>query len=131
MLLPESAHLLVVDDRGNIGGDLVSLEVLRVVGGKAMASSVDKFPDLLVLLRVSLKHPFLLVTNPVIVLDEGKLLLLVSLVALRPLVGIKVVDVSVSRDRGRDVRLSSGRNEGSSAVIVAHQFDLSVLPSVT
>ena len=104
---------------------------MRIVGSKAMASGVDKFPDLLVLLRVSLKHPFLLVTNPVVVLDEGKLLLLVSLVALRPLVGIKVVDVSVSRDRGLDVRLSSGRNEGSSAVIVAHQFDLSILPSAT
>ena len=96
-----------------------------------MASSVDKFPDLLVLLRVSLKHPFLLVTNPVIVLDEGKLLLLVSLVALWPLVGVKVVDVSVSRDRSLDVRLSSGRNEGCSAVIVARQFDLSVLPLFT
>ena len=96
-----------------------------------MASSINKLPDLLVLLRVSLEHPFLLVTNPVIVLDEGKLLLLVSLVALWPLVGVKVVDVSVCRDRSLDVRLSSGGNEGCSAIIVTHQFDLSVLPSVT
>jgi hypothetical protein len=126
LLLPESAQLLFIVDRSNIGGDLVSLEVLRIVGSKAMSSGVNKSPDSLHLGLMSLKHPLLLVTNPVVVLNKSKLLFLESLITLWSLVGIVVVQISMSRDRSFDIWLLSGRNEGCSSVIVANEFDLSI-----
>ena len=68
---------------------------MRVVGSQAMSSGIYKSPDRMSLGLMSFKHPFLLITDPVVVLNESILLLLESLVALRSLVGIVIVDVSM------------------------------------
>lgn len=96
-----------------------------------MSSGINKSPDLLILGLMSLKHPFLLVADPVVVLDKGKLLLLVSLVTLWSLIGIVVVDISVSGDGCLDIWLNSGWNEGCSSVIVANNLDLSILVCIS
>ena len=50
-----------------------------------MSGGVNKSPNLLILGLMSLKHPLLLIANPVVVLNEGILLFLVSLITLRSL----------------------------------------------
>lgn len=96
-----------------------------------MSCGINKSPDLRVLSLMSLKHPLLLITNPVVVLNKSKLLVLVSLVALWSLVGFLVVEISMGRDRSLDIWLNSSRNEGCSSIIVTNYLDLSILIGVS
>ena len=94
-LLPESAVLFLSIDGGDIRGDLIPLEILWVVCNKAMSSGVNKSPDMLSLGLVSLEHPFLLITDPVVILHKGKFLSLESFVSFWSLVSVVIVYVSM------------------------------------
>ena len=99
---------------------------MRVVGYKAMSCGVNKSPDGLNLGLMPFEHPLLLITNPVVVLDKSKLLFLEPLVSLWSLIGVVIVQISMSGDRSLDVRFLSGRDEGCSSVIVTNDLNLSV-----
>lgn len=130
-LLPESAVLFLPIDWGHIRGDLVPLEILRVVCNEAMTSGVNKSPHMLSLGLMSFKHPFLLITNPVVILNKGKFLSLESFVSFWSLVSVVVVYVSMCWNGGFDIWLNCCGNECCSAVIVTNKLDLSIFICVS
>ena len=125
-LLPESAVLFLSIDWGDIRGDLIPLKILRVICNKAMSSGVYKSPDMLSLGLMSFKHPFLLISNPIVILNKGKFLSLESFVPFWSLRGVVIVYVSMSWNRGFDIWFHCCWNECCSTVIITYKLDLSI-----
>lgn len=126
---PEWACSFVSINSSNIVGYFVSLEILRSVGSQAMSGSINKSPNIVGLSLMSFKLPLLLITNPVVVLNKGKLLPLPSFVSIWSLLCIMIVEVTMSRDRGFDVWFSSSWDECCSSIVVSDKFNLTVLNS--
>ena len=60
-----------------------------------MSSGVNKSPDMLSLGLMSFEHPFLLITDPIVILNKGKFLSLESFVSFWSLVSVVIVYVSM------------------------------------